>query len=48
MDQNGVWLTIAKINFAAGVFFFILFFANNILSFIYVAPSYEKTACQAN
>ena len=48
MAENGKWLTIAKINFALGVFFFILFFANNILGFIYVAPVYEKTECQAN
>ena len=51
MQENKIWVTIAWINFCAGVFFFILFLINNILGLVYAEsapPPGTPPACGAN
>jgi hypothetical protein len=48
MEENGIWLTIAKVYICAGFFFFIAFFSNDIIGIIFVPPKYEVTPCQAD
>ena len=51
LKENHVWVTVSWINFIAGVFFFFMFLANNVLGLVFAAstpPTDYPSPCGAN